>query len=164
MALACPVQSGLAPAKMLMMAIARRNETAAKSVHFNAFRHARSRVRPWASRRRRCARSPSIQSSMGRIQLSRKTVCGQAYPHQIRPKTAVKKKREKARKKRSSARKIVSDGVKIAPNRKTLRPGRSICSSGWPRMVIHGTANRSTCSRRNATRRSLMKKPSIDCG
>ena len=79
------VHSSRAPAKKLMKAIAVMNETRANSDHLAVLRQTRSKLQPISSRRRRWARSPSIQPSSGRIHASRKTVWGQAYPHQSRP-------------------------------------------------------------------------------
>ena len=130
MALACPVHRGRAPANRLAMAMPSSSETAMNPAHLDPFRHAQSKLKEAPSRRLRRVRSPSIHSSSGRIQLSRNTVCGHAYPHHIRPKMAVKKKSENAMNRSRSTRKMVSAGVNTAPMRWTRRWGTSMRMRG----------------------------------
>jgi hypothetical protein len=93
----------------------RSTETARKADHLASFLQTMSKLRPAWFRRIRVSRLPSIHCSMGRIQLSRKTVWGHAYPHQSRPHSDVTKKSVNARKSIRRRRKIVSEAVRICP-------------------------------------------------
>ena len=103
----------------------------------------------------RCTQSPSIHSSIGRIQVSRKTVWGQANPHQSRPKSEVKKNSEKARNRSRRSRKIVSDAVKMAPNAYSRRARQVDQERGIAADQIHGVTNRMRCSRMNVALREV---------
>ena len=85
--------------------------------------------------------SPSMAYSILRKTISIITVCGQAQPHQSRPKAAVKMMMPVKNTSTAMAKMIMSCGQNTCPSTTNLRSTMFIRSSGLPLMVANGPAN-----------------------
>jgi len=104
------------------------------------------------SSRMRWLRSPSVSHSIHMKSLVH-TVCGQAYPHQRRPATVVKRKSENAAMMSNHDRKMKSCGQKVTPNRWKCREGTSNQIAWRSSHVSHGATRNTPASTNKAMAR-----------
>ena len=88
------------------------------------------------------------------------TVCGQAQPHQTRPKAAVKMTMPVIPTSAAMAKRIMSCGQKIWPSTMNLRSTMFRSNSGLPWMVMNGPANMMASSSQLNQVRQREKRPS----
>ena len=89
----------------------------AKRLHLRSFLPTLDALQGACASRMRATRVPSTQASMRWANSCRKTVCGQAYPHQMRPSMLEASPRASAPTRRPIQMMGVSSAVKSWPRR-----------------------------------------------
>ena len=107
---------------------------------------------------------PRKSRSTGRYRNSMYTVCGQAHPHQIRPRIAVTRKTVTKMLTTSRAKGNVSVGRNVLPKSVKCRVGMSSSTRGLPPMRRYGIAVKTRISPHAVAWRALRKRPALGLG